>query len=369
MPTFSSLVLLILGLIGLGCAAVWLIRRAVRWIKLEKLPGLLHDLFAPPPEVLPLLTLSEALKFFVTECPADERVTRGAMLREPHEQGWLVTQVFLDARNDLVLRSDGSPHGRKVIVRQMDDRLGTLFAGGRVVVVPGVSRLLDRDTSRTLLTRADALAYFARHRPADPRVVRGALLVRRGLTGYLCQQVFLDEQDQLVCAAGGKPYGRQFRVADIDDELRDTLNGHDLLVVNLREAISSAATTAAEAGQPVAKPADLPAAAPPAPTTAPERQPVGVPAKQPAAQPDVLTYAAAMRYFVEQRPRDPRVRKGAIHRRRNRRELVIEQVFLDARGRPVTDPRGRPYGRTLVVAGLDAELDSAFGKHDLILVD
>jgi len=36
-PTFSSLVLVVLGLIGLGCVAVWLVRRAVRWLKFEKL--------------------------------------------------------------------------------------------------------------------------------------------------------------------------------------------------------------------------------------------------------------------------------------------------------------------------------------------
>ncbi len=87
--------------------------------------------------------------------------------------------------------------------------------------------------------------------------------------------------------------------------------------------------------------------------------------------PKMLTYTAAIEYFVKERPDDPRIKRGALLRHRVPGEsgVRIIQVFLDKNNQPVTGPDRRPYGRQLKVRTLDEELHNAFGKTDLIIVE
>lgn len=84
----------------------------------------------------------------------------------------------------------------------------------------------------------------------------------------------------------------------------------------------------------------------------------------------VFSYREALEYFIEERPNDPRITKGAILRQSlSDGRMVIIEVFLDHHNMPVSAPYGRPYGRWLVVGMIDEELWRAFGRTNLILVE
>lgn len=87
--------------------------------------------------ILPFMTYKEAIGYFVTDKPADPRVQKGAMIQQPdpQRQGIIFTQVFLDESNHPVVRFDGVPYGRKLLVRQLDQELRDAFGSKQVVFV------------------------------------------------------------------------------------------------------------------------------------------------------------------------------------------------------------------------------------------
>jgi hypothetical protein len=82
-----------------------------------------------------------------------------------------------------------------------------------------------------LVTYPELIAYFVSDRPAEPRVRRGAILRQRSRSGYLIRQMFLDQQDQVVCDPSGEPYGRTIEARDLDEELLETFGDQDLILV------------------------------------------------------------------------------------------------------------------------------------------
>lgn len=84
-----------------------------------------------------------------------------------------------------------------------------------------------------------------------------------------------------------------------------------------------------------------------------------------------LTYESAISYFVEERPDNSMVSKGALVRQidNNSKKITIIQIFLDERNKLVFKPNGEPYGRRLLVSMLDEELEETFGDEDLIIVE
>ncbi len=83
----------------------------------------------------------------------------------------------------------------------------------------------------TQMTYSEAIAFFVDHRPADPRVVQGAMLLQGHPQGHLLVQVFLNKSSNLVCDPDGKPYGRRLVVRNLDPELQQTFGSHDLIIV------------------------------------------------------------------------------------------------------------------------------------------
>jgi hypothetical protein len=83
----------------------------------------------------------------------------------------------------------------------------------------------------------------------------------------------------------------------------------------------------------------------------------------------LFTYEDAIQYFVDKRPRDPRVEKGAILRQLHQDGHLIIQVFLDVRNSLVFDGNGQLYGRQLLTKNIDEELRQAFGNTSMILVE
>ncbi len=83
------------------------------------------------------------------------------------------------------------------------------------------------------MTYAAAIEYFIDHRPPDPRVQKGAMLLQDQPKGKLLIQVFLDEQNELICKPpdGKKPYGRRILVHAFDEELSAAFENTDLVLV------------------------------------------------------------------------------------------------------------------------------------------
>lgn len=83
----------------------------------------------------------------------------------------------------------------------------------------------------------------------------------------------------------------------------------------------------------------------------------------------IITYKEIMEYFVVNRPDDPQIKKGAILRWQKKNYWDFAQVFLNEQNQTVLDSKRKPYGRHFKVVDIDKELQDAFGKHDLIIVE
>jgi len=88
----------------------------------------------------------------------------------------------------------------------------------------------------------------------------------------------------------------------------------------------------------------------------------------------ILTYEEVMTYFINERPNDERIKKGAIWRQFlgnsvEGKKYHIAQVFLDEGNEIVFDKDNKLYGRQLVTNKLDDELLNIFAEKDLVLVE
>jgi hypothetical protein len=83
----------------------------------------------------------------------------------------------------------------------------------------------------------------------------------------------------------------------------------------------------------------------------------------------LLTYGEAIAYFVEHRPADASVVKGAMLLQDHAEGRMLFQMFLDKDSALACDSGGKPYGRRLVVKALDPELEQTFGGKDLVVLE
>ena len=84
---------------------------------------------------------------------------------------------------------------------------------------------------------------------------------------------------------------------------------------------------------------------------------------------DEMTYEDAIKYFVNQRPSDSRVKKAAMLKESHSKGQLITQIFLDTNNELVCRSNGEPYGRKLIVKRLDDELTEAFAGKNLIIFE
>ncbi|MBW4600850.1 MAG: hypothetical protein KME29_14930 [Calothrix sp. FI2-JRJ7] len=86
-------------------------------------------------EVVPLMTYDSAIKYFVTDRPSDSRVKKGAILRQPHKQGYHLAQVFLDSTNSVLCFTNGKPYGRQLVAKELDEELKEIFGNKDLIIV------------------------------------------------------------------------------------------------------------------------------------------------------------------------------------------------------------------------------------------
>jgi hypothetical protein len=73
------------------------------------------------------ISYEEVMKYFIAHKDGSPAIVKGALLKLPAENGFLITQVFLDKDNNLVTGKKGELMGCKKKVTQLDDELLRLF--------------------------------------------------------------------------------------------------------------------------------------------------------------------------------------------------------------------------------------------------
>lgn len=211
--------------------------------------------------------------------------------------------------------------------------------------IQGIPKVLEE------ITFDEAISYFQSDRPGTPNVKKGAIIRQEHPEGQFLGQVFLDENNNLVCRSNGIPYGRQLVAKELDKKLIDVLGDRELIAIELKAKESG--------GYQFPLPQDIVL----------EfgewlRNLVKIHEVIP-----IITYEEAIKYFITDRPNDPRIKKGAILRQPHAQGYHLAQVFLDKNNQVVLNPNGDPYGRQLVARELDEELLEVFGTKKLIIVE
>ncbi|KPQ39236.1 MAG: hypothetical protein HLUCCO16_08900 [Phormidium sp. OSCR] len=221
-------------------------KRIVDYIK-EWLPEILAI-----PEIQTIITFEQVVSYFKSDKPQNSAIRTGVTIRQSHAEGQLLIQIFLDQYNQIMCRPDGSPYGRQLVARNLDRKLSNAFGSNYFTYVqlkdinPKSDRVdqdvfsqfgdLLRDLLRLpevipLISYDDAMKYFVGDRPNDSRIKKGALLRKPHPQGYHIVQMFLNQNDDLVCDSLGRPYGRQFIAREIDEELQECFADKDVIIV------------------------------------------------------------------------------------------------------------------------------------------
>lgn len=101
---------------------------------LRKLENQISDLMSP--KAVPNLTYSEAIQYFVEQRQEHPGLfKKGAILIDKSSKGYLVTQVFIDNKNDLVCQPGGRPYGRRILANQINDELLKAFGKNNLIIV------------------------------------------------------------------------------------------------------------------------------------------------------------------------------------------------------------------------------------------
>lgn len=79
------------------------------------------------PEILPRVTFDTTIGYFESDRPSNPVPTKGVMICQKHREGYQLAQLFLDENNQLIVRRDGSPYGRQLVARELDDKLWDSF--------------------------------------------------------------------------------------------------------------------------------------------------------------------------------------------------------------------------------------------------
>jgi len=93
--------------------------------------------FLPETGSVSEMTYAGVIEYFVTDRPDNKDIVRGAILRQrpSMQEGVRLVQVFLDKDFNLVCGSDGSPYGRKMVVKKLNRELRDAFSDKNLIIV------------------------------------------------------------------------------------------------------------------------------------------------------------------------------------------------------------------------------------------
>ncbi|MEG4818441.1 hypothetical protein, partial [Microcoleus sp. K5-D4] len=84
------------------------------------------------------------------------------------------------------------------------------------------------------ITFEEAINYFQSDRPGTPNVKKGAIICQKHPEGKIIGQVFLDQNNHLICSSNEIPYGRHFIAKKLDQKLTDILGDQELVPIELK---------------------------------------------------------------------------------------------------------------------------------------
>ncbi|WP_449417512.1 hypothetical protein [Phormidium nigroviride] len=206
------------------------------------------------PEILEGITFDEAISYFQSDRPGTPNVKKGAIIRQEHPNGQFLGQVFLDVKNHLICRPDGTPYGRQLVAKKLDKKLSEVLGERELIAVElkakessGYEFTLPQDIVLEfgewlrnlvklpeiipIITYEETIKYFITDRPNDPKIKKGAILRQPHAQGYQLAQVFLDKNNQVVLNPNGAPYGRQLVARELDEELLEVFGTKQLIIV------------------------------------------------------------------------------------------------------------------------------------------
>ena len=83
----------------------------------------------------------------------------------------------------------------------------------------------------------------------------------------------------------------------------------------------------------------------------------------------VMTYEEAVKYFINEKPKTEKFKKGAMLIEPHAKGYIFIQVFLDQKNNLIQKVDGIFLGRRLVIGAMDEELKQYFGNNDLVIVE
>lgn len=211
--------------------------------------------------------------------------------------------------------------------------------------IQGIPEVLEE------ITFDEAISYFQSDQPRNANVKKGAIIHQKYPEGQLLGQVFLSGNNHLICRPNGIPYGRQLVAKKLDKKLSDIFGERELIAFDLKLQKSDEyefplpQNIVLEFGEWLRNVVKLPEVIP------------------------IITYEDTIKYFITDRPNDPRIQKGAILRQPHTQGYHLAQVFLDKNNQVVLSSNGVPYGRQLVTKQLDEELLEVFKNKNVIIVE
>ncbi|HIK12891.1 MAG TPA: hypothetical protein IGS52_21970 [Oscillatoriaceae cyanobacterium M33_DOE_052] len=235
-----------------------------------------------------------------------------------------------------------SSDGDKKITREDERRIVAQFKEWlpRILAVPEV---------QAMITFEQVINYLQSDHPPNSAANESVVIRQSHAKGQLLGLVFLDQNNQLICRPDGTPYGRQLLARQLDGKLQQNFGKSNFIFLKIEEKELSKygldLDVFEQFGELLRDLLKLTEVVP------------------------MMTYEDAIKYFVTDRPKDPRIRKGAILRKPHRQGHHVIQIFLDENNDPVCDSGGQPHGRQLVARELDYELQEYFGDKYLIIVE
>lgn len=82
------------------------------------------------------LTYDSVIEYLVNNKPEGFEDLRGVILQEPIFGGKLrIVELFLDENDNIISKTDGTPYGCKIVVKNLDEELKEAFDGKNMIVV------------------------------------------------------------------------------------------------------------------------------------------------------------------------------------------------------------------------------------------